>query len=199
MHAIQILSRARQAGPSVEIIRACNDYIKETKGNFTDFQTNNHEYPLIEINSDEKKAFAIAIHLHREHEDHCRSPFHYSLRRIAQLCTEQDGLTRATAYMSYACSTGEMSTQQLKGTGLSFEIVEAVQLLTRNKDESHIDHTNRIRSSPTLAMSRAIALDVRLAMLNDLLEFQGRYVGNRKRMAYKNERRAVRHAINNFA
>jgi len=111
--------------------------------------------------SDLIKAISIATYAHKNQVDKGGKPYiGHPLRIMKHMATDA---ARIVAVLHDVIEDSDYSLDDLVAVGFSEEIVQAVEVLTRQKGESYKNYLRRIQTNP-------IAITVKLADLQDNMD-----------------------------
>jgi guanosine-3',5'-bis(diphosphate) 3'-pyrophosphohydrolase len=107
-----------------------------------------------------RRAVQIAAVAHQDQNDKAGQPYILQALRVMNACSTQS--ERIVAVLQDVVESGRWTLEELRREGLSDDLVEAVDALTRRPGETHTQSADRVARHP-------IAQAVRIAELQDNL------------------------------
>ena len=101
---------------------------------------------------DVKKALSLAYRAHANQCDIGGTPFIYHPLYVAMKVPDQDDNFTVVALLHDVLEKTEMTADDLIDAGFSSYIIDAIKLLTYNKEQSYLDYIRRIRQNPLARM-----------------------------------------------
>jgi (p)ppGpp synthase/HD superfamily hydrolase len=103
-----------------------------------------------------KKAIKIMFKMHQNQVDKANTPYVFHPWHVAE--NQKDETRTIVALLHDVVEDTDMTLEDIKNEGFSDEVVEALSLLTHQKDVSYYDYIVKIGTNP-------IAIDVKIADL----------------------------------
>ncbi len=119
--------------------------------------------------SDLTKAISIATSAHENQVDKGGKPYiEHPLRLMKQMMSEKEQIV---AVLHDVIEDSDYSLDDLLAAGFSEEIVQAVEVLTKQKGESYKNYLRRVKTNPiAIAPARSQSFAVKLADLQDNMD-----------------------------
>ena len=93
-----------------------------------------------------KKAMKLCFEAHKEQVDKCGMPYVFHPYNLAEQMTDED--TTVAALLHDVVEDTDYTLEDLKELGFSPQVLEAVALLTPEKEVPYLDYVNRLKDNP---------------------------------------------------
>ncbi|MBE6779024.1 MAG: GTP pyrophosphokinase [Ruminococcaceae bacterium] len=100
-----------------------------------------------------KKAMGVCFDAHREQKDKSGLPYVFHPFHLAEQMTDE--VTTVVALLHDVVEDSPLTFDDLSDKGFSSEVIEALRLLTHDKDEPYMAYVMRIKANP---IARAVKL-----------------------------------------
>lgn len=92
------------------------------------------------------KALKISFEAHKDQVDKCGIPYVFHPFHVAEQMTDE--ITTCTALLHDVAEDTDITIEDLREYGFPEKVLDALELLTHQKDESYLEYINRIKDNP---------------------------------------------------